>query len=271
MSRPRALRLDALLVERGLFSDPKQAQGWILAGKVRVGDRYETKAGARVAIDAALEVRGLDQKYVSRGGLKLEGALERFGIDVGGKAVLDAGASTGGFTDCLLQRGAARVWAVDVGFGQLRGVLAADPRVVNLERTNIGDLSAERCEPPLDLAVADLSYLSLRVAIPILVKLFREPRPLICLVKPLFEGVPEDEKARAERMPPVFEGIAAACAGCGREIADLCVSPLLGRSDTLEFFARVGPAGASATPLEPLVRRALAEARKQFGVGRESG
>ena len=263
MKRPRALRLDALLVERGLFADAKEAAGWIMAGKVRVAGRYETKSGARVPIDAPVDVRGLDQRYVSRGGLKLEGALDRFDVDVAGLGVLDAGASTGGFTDCLLQRGAARVYAVDVGFGQLRGKLASDARVVNLERTNIAELDAARFAAPLDLAVVDLSYLSLRVAVPVVAALFRGPPQLVCLVKPLFEGVRDAEKAALHRFPAVFAGLARAWAESGLELRDLALSPLLGRRDTVEFFARVGPA-TGLDGLDELVRRALGEAEERL-------
>ena len=264
MKRPRSLRLDALLVERGLFADANEAARWIMAGKVRVADRYESKSGTRVPIDAAVDVRGLDQRYASRGGLKLEGALERFGIDVAGSHVLDAGASTGGFTDCLLQRGAARVYAVDAGFGQLRGKLSGDARVVNLERTNISDLDPDRFDPPLDLATVDLSYLSLRVAVPVLAALFRGPPQLVCLVKPLFEGVPDAEKAALDRFPAVFAGLAQAWSESGLELHDLVVSPLLGRNETVEFFARVGPVTGSEA-LESLTRRALGEAAERLG------
>src|SRR5262245_18281216 len=129
MARARKLRVDALLVEHGYFEDLKTAQGFVLAGKIVVDGHVCSKPGTMVREDAKIFVRGVVLKFASRGGYKLEAALDRFGIDVTGKVALDAGASTGGFTDCLLQRGAARVYSVDVGFGQLRGKLAADPRV----------------------------------------------------------------------------------------------------------------------------------------------
>ncbi len=260
----RLLRLDDLLVERALFDDAKTARGWIAARKVRVGDQYETKPATRVPADAALEVVGLDRRYVSRGGDKLAHALARFAVDPRAATVLDAGASTGGFTDCLLQHGAARVYAVDVGFGQLRGKLASDPRVVSLERTNIGDLRSDRFDPPLDLCTADLSYLSLRVAIPLLAALFAKPGRLICLVKPLFEGVPDAERARATRFPPVFRAVSDACSRCGLGLADLTVSPILGSNDTVEFFALAIPPSGSAPSVEALSERALREAAERF-------
>lgn len=265
MKRPRALRLDTLLVDRGLCADEREAQGWIMAGKVRVGNRYETKAGKRFPLDAPLEVRGIGQRYVSRGGLKLEAALARFQVRVEGCTALDAGASTGGFTDCLLQHGAARVYAVDVGHGQLRGKLSSDPRVVSLERTNISDLERGELDPLPGLAVADLSYLSLRVAIPILARLLAEPPTLVCLIKPLFEGVPEQQKASPRSLPEVFAGIGEACTASGLGLVDLAPSPLRGRSNSLEFLAHAEPDSGSGPSLDDLVARALREADEQRG------
>src|SRR5262245_51502136 len=161
MARAPKMRIDALLVELGYFEDLKTAQGFILAGKVVVDEKVCSKPGTTVREDAKIFVRGEQLKFASRGGYKLEAALERFAIDVTNKVVLDAGASTGGFTDCLLQHGAARVYAVDVGFGQLRGKLASDPRVVNMEKTNVGDLTLASFDPPIELCTFDLSYLSM--------------------------------------------------------------------------------------------------------------
>ena len=170
-----AQRLDALLVERGLAENRSRAQGLILSGSVRVGDRVVTKAGSRVAPDEPLEVERAD-RFVSRAGEKLAGALDEFGIRIEDRLCIDAGASTGGFTDALLQRGAARVLAVDVGYGQLDWCLRNDPRVVVMERTNVRHL--------------DLSFISLAVALERLVSTTPTLREAVVLVKPQFETGP---------------------------------------------------------------------------------
>jgi 23S rRNA (cytidine1920-2'-O)/16S rRNA (cytidine1409-2'-O)-methyltransferase len=183
-------RLDALLVERGLVESRSRAQGLILAGSVRVGDKVVTKAGFRVRPDEELAVEGRD-KFVSRAGEKLDGALEELGVRVEDRACLDAGASTGGFTDVLLRRGAAKVLAVDVGYGQLDWSLRNDERVVVMERTNVRHLAGDDLPFQPDLLVADLSFISLTVA---LEKLFSTTPALmeaVLLVKPQFEAGPE--------------------------------------------------------------------------------
>src|SRR5215208_4314897 len=183
-------RLDTLLVERGLASSRSSAQGLILSGSVRVGDMVVTKAGSRIGPDEPLFVDQA-QRFVSRAGEKLDAALGEFGVRVEGRACLDAGASTGGFTDVLLQRGAARVLAVDVGYGQFAWSLRNDPRVTVMERTNVRGLSGEDLPFEPDLLVADLSFISLAVA---LERLFATTRSLceaILLVKPQFEAGPE--------------------------------------------------------------------------------
>jgi 23S rRNA (cytidine1920-2'-O)/16S rRNA (cytidine1409-2'-O)-methyltransferase len=182
--------LDALLVERGLAESRSRAQGLILAGSVRVGDRVVTKAGSRVAADEPLAVAKED-RFVSRAGEKLDGALDEFGVRVEGRSCLDAGASTGGFTDALLQRGAERVLAVDVGYGQLDWSLRNDPRVTVMERTNVRRLGGEDLPFDPDLLVADLSFISLTVALEGLFSTTPTLREAILLVKPQFEAGPE--------------------------------------------------------------------------------
>jgi 23S rRNA (cytidine1920-2'-O)/16S rRNA (cytidine1409-2'-O)-methyltransferase len=182
--------LDALLVERGLAESRSRAQGLILAGSVRVGDRVVTKAGSRVAADEPLAVAKED-RFVSRAGEKLDGALDEFGVRVEGRSCLDAGASTGGFTDALLQRGAERVLAVDVGYGQLDWSLRNDPRVTVMERTNVRRLGGEDLPFDPDLLVADLSFISLTVALEDLFSTTPTLREAILLVKPQFEAGPE--------------------------------------------------------------------------------
>ena len=183
-------RLDALLVERGLADSRSRAQGLILSGSVRVGDRVVTKAGSRVAADEPLAVMRREG-FASRAGQKLDGAIEEFGVSIRGRVCLDAGASTGGFTDVLLRRGATRVLAVDVGYGQLDWSLRNDPRVVVMERTNVRHLTGEGLPFEPDLLVADLSFISLSVALEGLVRTTESLREAILLVKPQFEAGPE--------------------------------------------------------------------------------
>jgi 23S rRNA (cytidine1920-2'-O)/16S rRNA (cytidine1409-2'-O)-methyltransferase len=232
----------------------------VLARKVRVDDRYVTTPGTRLSEAAEVSVIGPGARYASRGGLKLEAALDRFGVDVAEACALDAGASTGGFTDCLLQRGARRVFAVDAGFGQLRGRLAADPRVVSLERTNIADLTPGRFEPPIELAVVDLSYLSLTVALPIVSALFVAPARVVCLLKPLFEGLRAEDSRRVERMGEPLARVRQAARGAGLEVNDAMASPILGSHGTLEFLLDLR-AETDALPTDPFPQ-ALEEASR---------
>lgn len=176
-----------LLIDKGLFPDRQTATAWIMSGKVLVDDYPISKAGHPVSIDANIRIKDYSKRYVGKGGLKLEGALRDFNIDISGKVALDAGASTGGFTDCLLQRGASKVFAVDAGFGQLAGKLRIDDRVVNMELTNISEIRPEQLVPQPTFATVDLSYLSLTKAIPIVSRLLDQKGKMLCLVKPLFE------------------------------------------------------------------------------------
>ncbi len=183
-------RLDTLMVERGLAESRSRAQGLILAGAVRVGDDVVTKAGLRVPSDKPLSVTQ-GNRFVSRAGEKLDAALDAFGIGVAGRPCLDAGASTGGFTDVLLKRGAQKVLAVDVGYGQLAWSLRQDPRVIVLERTNVRHLMEEDLPFGPDLLVADLSFISLAVALRTLVSTTPSIREAVVLVKPQFEAGPD--------------------------------------------------------------------------------
>jgi 23S rRNA (cytidine1920-2'-O)/16S rRNA (cytidine1409-2'-O)-methyltransferase len=183
-------RLDALLVERGLAESRNRAQGLILSGSVRVGDRVVTKVGSRVAPDEPLAVE-LNDGFASRAGEKLDGALDEFGVSVVGRACLDAGASTGGFTDVLLRRGAREVLAVDVGYGQLDWSLRNDPRVVVMERTNVRYLTGDNLPLDPDLLVADLSFISLTVALERLHSTTPSLKEAVLLIKPQFEAGPE--------------------------------------------------------------------------------
>ncbi len=185
-ARTRKCQLDALLAERGIFESAKEARPWIMTGQVLVNEQLIDKPGMLVARDAVLRVRGR-HRYVSRGGYKLEAAIERFRVNVAGCVALDCGASTGGFTDCLLQHGARLVYAVEVGYGQLVGSLRADARVRNLERTNLSDLVSSDLDLPPSLVTLDLSYLSLTKALPVAAALVEPEGYVLALLKPLFE------------------------------------------------------------------------------------
>jgi 23S rRNA (cytidine1920-2'-O)/16S rRNA (cytidine1409-2'-O)-methyltransferase len=182
------VRLDRLLVDLGLAPSRERAQRLILAGDVLIGDRPATKPGALVAPDAALRLRKAPSTYVSRGGEKLAGALDAFGLDVAGQVALDVGASTGGFTDCLLRRGARRVFALDVGYGQLAWTLRQDARVTVLERTNARRLEAGMLAEPPDLATVDVSFISLALVLPAVAAVLRPAASVVALVKPQFEA-----------------------------------------------------------------------------------
>jgi len=243
--KPARQRLDQLVVDRGLAESRARAQALILAGKVRVGEgdaaRLDRKAGDLVSIETPLAVAG-PEPWVSRGGHKLAAALDAFGIDPAGRVALDVGASTGGFTDVLLQRGATRVYAVDVGRGQLAERLRQDPRVVSMERTNARTLSAAALPEPIDLAVVDVSFISLELVLgPVSTTLRAGPdAPVIALVKPQFEagrgrtehGVVRDPAIHRE----VLERVVAVAQAHGLGARAVVPSPILGPEGNREFL-----------------------------------
>jgi 23S rRNA (cytidine1920-2'-O)/16S rRNA (cytidine1409-2'-O)-methyltransferase len=214
------VRLDQLLVARGIAPSRARAQAIVLAGEVFVAGSRVEKSGTLVAEDAVIELHGRDQRYVSRGGVKLAGALDAFGVDVTGLRCLDLGASTGGFTDCLLQRGAAQVVAVDVGYGQLAHKVRSDPRVVVMERTNARSLTVEAIGGAADLTVVDASFIGIAKLLPAIVCCTREEGELLALVKPQFEvgreqaargqGVVRDEMVRLQAVAVAVEAVRAA-------------------------------------------------------------
>ena len=242
------LRLDKLLVDRGLAASRERAQALILAGKVLVNDQKVDKAGAQVALDTPIRLLGEDLKYVSRGGLKLERALEYWRIDVEGKVCLDVGASTGGFTDCLLQHGATRVIAIDTGYGQLDFRLRQDPRVRLLEKTNARYVTGEVIGEKVDLIVIDVAFISATLVIPPVIQgVFpptaeeRRGRKVIVLVKPQFEagrefvgkgGIVRDEAAQLAAVEKVKKSLLALA---GARI-DVIESPILGAEGNREFL-----------------------------------
>jgi 23S rRNA (cytidine1920-2'-O)/16S rRNA (cytidine1409-2'-O)-methyltransferase len=235
-------RVDQLLVTRGLAPSRAKAQALILAGKVFSGEARIDKAGALVAVDAPLDVRGEDHPYVSRGGVKLAGALDAFGVDPRGLRCLDLGASTGGFTDCLLQRGAAVVAAVDVGYGQLAHSLRTDPRVLVLERTNARSLEPEQIGGLCDLVVVDASFIGLGKLAEAMARCTKAGGELVALVKPQFEvGKEEAAKTRGVVRDPIvraqaIEGASAALASAGFVILATTDSVIAGPKGNVEAF-----------------------------------
>lgn len=249
-----AKRLDTWLVEAGLTESRERARALILSGKVAVGGRRVEKPGARVGPGDGVVVVGSDHPYVSRGGLKLEKALEHFGIEVHGKVALDVGASTGGFTHCLLMRGAAKVYAVDVGYGQFAWVLRNDPRVVLLERTNIRHLRRDAIQDVVVLAAIDVSFISLKKVLPVVYDLVAPGAGVLALVKPQFEvgkgkvgkgGVVRNGRLHAE----VMGDIQSFCLAAGWDVLGSMESPIRGAKGNREFFLYV------TKPAEPSPRQ----------------
>lgn len=234
-------RLDKLLVDRELVESRTRAAALIMAGQVFVDGQRVDKAGTKVSDTALLEVRGDQNPYVSRGGLKLEAALNAFEYDCQDKVVIDVGASTGGFTDCVLQRGAARVYAVDVGYGQLAWKLRQDPRVINIERTNIRNMPPEALPERCDLAVIDCSFISLSKVLPNTVTFLKPTADVIALVKPQFEvgqdriargGVVRDQEARTQAIDDAIA--VAATLGLAFEAGIDC--PVHGPAGNIEYL-----------------------------------
>lgn len=242
------VRLDKLLVDRGLAASRERAQALILAGKVLVNNQKLEKAGAQVAEDSSIRLLGEDLRYVSRGGLKLERALDHWNIDVSGEVCLDVGASTGGFTDCLLQRGAARVIAIDTGYGQMDFKLRQDPRVQPLEKTNARYLTHEALGEFVDFIALDVSFISATLVLPSVVAAAfpessddRDGRPIVILVKPQFEagrehvgkgGIVRDEAAQREAV----DRVRTALTRVGASQTDVIESPILGAEGNREFL-----------------------------------
>jgi 23S rRNA (cytidine1920-2'-O)/16S rRNA (cytidine1409-2'-O)-methyltransferase len=242
-------RLDRILVDRELAPSRSKAKAFIMAGNVYVDGEKCDKAGTLTPLDASIEVRGDQNKYASRGGLKLEAALDAFGYECAGKVVIDVGASTGGFTDCVLQHGAARVYAVDVGYGQLAWKLRSDDRVTVIERTNIRHMEPTAIPEPCDLAVIDCSFISLRLVLPPTLKFLGPNADVIALVKPQFEvgpenvgkgGVVRDADARSNSIDDIVD----TAAGLGLERIDGIDCPVHGPAGNVEYLVwlrRVAP------------------------------
>ena len=237
-------RLDVLLVQRGLAPSREKAKAMIMEGNVFVAGQREDKAGTSFDEKAKIEVRGNTLKYVSRGGLKLEKAIEKFGICLADKACMDIGASTGGFTDCMLQKGARKVYAVDVGYGQFAWKLRQDERVICMEKTNIRYVAPEDIAEKLDFASVDISFISLAKALPAAKELLTEQGEMVCLIKPQFEagrekvgkkGVVRDPKVHLE----VIEKIAAFAQEIGFGVLGLDFSPIRGPEGNIEYLIHI--------------------------------
>ncbi len=237
----RKEQLDKVLVEKGIVQSRERARALILAGRVVVGGRTVDKPGTQIEREARLQLRGEDQPYASRGGIKLEGALHAFEIDPKGMIVMDVGASTGGFTDCVLQGGAGKVYAVDVGYGQLAWKLRKDPRVVNLERRNIRYLRREEVGDEIDLILIDTSFISIEKFLSHLLHFLKKGGAIVGLIKPQFEvGKGEVGKGGVVRESAlhqkVIEKIEKLSQGLGLSVLGVTESPILGPKGNKEFF-----------------------------------
>ena len=260
IKRTSKLRLDRYLFERGLVQSREQGQALILAGQVLVNGQKKDKAGTLVADDADIRILGEQMPYVSRGGLKLEAALREFSIDVTGTTALDAGASTGGFTDCLLQHGAKKVYAVDVGYGQMAWKIRQDPRVVVIERTNVRDIDPALVPEKVDIIVIDVSFISLEKVIPSVLRFLKPEAGIVALIKPQFEvgkgqvgkgGIVRDEAARNTAV----EKVRTAFQSAGLDVQGIIPSPITGQDGNVEYliYAVMRPANSSpSTTIDPM-------------------
>ena len=237
-------RLDVLLVEQGYADSRAKAQAIIMSGQVYVSGQKADKPGISYEESVEIEVRGASCPYVSRGGLKLEKALRDFGVDPAGYVCSDSGASTGGFTDCLLQKGASKVFAIDVGYGQLDWKIRSDPRVVVMERTNVRYVTPEQLGEPLDLSVVDVSFISLRIVLPVIKTFLKETGQVLCLIKPQFEaGRDKVGKKGVVRDPQTHKQVLDDFVSLAQEldfsILGLTYSPVKGPEGNIEFLAHL--------------------------------
>lgn len=265
-------RLDLLLTARGLAESRAKAQALIMSGEVYVDGQKADKPGVFIEESQKIEVRGAGCPYVSRGGWKLEKALRDFGIDVTDYCCSDSGASTGGFTDCLLQHGARRVYAIDVGYGQLAWKLRNDPRVICMERTNIRYVTPEQLGEPLDLSVVDVSFISLRLVLPIIHQLLKPDGQVLCLIKPQFEagkekvgkkGVVRDRTVHEEVLRQFLDNAKT----LGFSVRALTFSPVKGPEGNIEFLAHLRKESEDIPPTPvPDVRKLVDDAHSALDI-----
>ncbi len=262
------VRLDVYLTEQGLVPTREKAKAVIMAGEVYVNEQKADKAGQMISDTDAVEVRTTSLRYVSRGGLKLEKAMAVFPVSLEGAVCMDIGASTGGFTDCMLQNGASLVYAIDVGYGQLAWSLRTDPRVVNLERTNIRYVTEKEVPQKPDFASVDVSFISLRLVLPVAFSLLRDDGEMVCLIKPQFEagrekvgkgGVVRDKKTHAE----VIESVLSFAKEIGFSVLGLDFSPVKGPKGNIEYLLYITKKEQADAPVSVLetVDRAHEEAQ----------
>ena len=263
-------RLDILVTERGLVSSREQAKRHIMAGEVLVNGQREDKPGTKVKTDAVIELRGKPLPYVSRGGLKLEKAFAVFPLDVRGAVCLDIGASTGGFTDCMLQNGAARVYAVDVGYGQLDYRLRTDERVICMERTNFRYLSTKDLPERVAFASCDVSFISLTKILPPAHALLAEDGTMVCLIKPQFEaGREKVGKKGVVRDPKVHQEVIGRIAAFAQEdagfsVAGLSFSPIRGPEGNIEYLLYLAKGLPREAVEEEAIRQIVEDAHAYF-------
>lgn len=252
----KKIRLDQLVFDRGFTESRERAKTTIMSGLVYVNGQKADKPGMPVDPESTLEVRGEALPFVSRGGFKLDKALKVFPVDPAGKTCIDCGASTGGFTDVLLQHGAAKVYSVDVGYGQLAWKLRTDPRVVNMERTNLRYVTKEQIPEDLDLAVMDVSFISIRLVLPAVKELLKPGADYICLIKPQFEaGREEVGKKGVVRDPAVHEevvrGILEFAPSIGFSVMGLDFSPIRGPEGNIEYICWLKNGEFEGEPVDP--------------------
>lgn len=261
------VRLDVLLVEKGLIESREKAKTTIMSGVVFINGQRVDKPGTTVPEDSEIVVKGGEQEFVSRGGYKLQKALKYFEVDPKDKTCLDCGASTGGFTDCLLKGGAKKVYAVDVGYGQLAWTLRNDPRVVSMERTNIRYVTEEQIPEKLDLAAIDVSFISLKLVLPPVKNLLRDGGEMVCLIKPQFEagrekvgkkGVVKDPETHVEVLDHFLENAAAA----GFTVTGLTFSPIKGPEGNIEYLGHLYAGECTSAVVD--TRQLVAESHREL-------
>lgn len=261
------IRLDQYLCQNNLVSSRERAKALIMAGVVYVNEEKSDKPGNMIPEDAAVEVRGQDIAYVSRGGLKLEKAMQTFPLSPQGKVCMDIGASTGGFTDCMLQNGAVKVYAVDVGYGQLAWKLRCDERVVNMERTNIRHVTLEQLAEAVEFFSVDVSFISLKHIFPVAAAITTENAQGVCLVKPQFEagrekvgkkGVVREAQTHLE----VLETAVQRAVDSGFSVLGLSYSPIKGPEGNIEFLMHVQKSAQPAAPDPQLAQEIVAQAHE---------
>lgn len=252
----KKIRLDQLVFDLGLTESRERAKTTIMSGLVFVDGQRADKPGMQVSPDAKVELHGNALPYVSRGGFKLEKALKVFPIDVSGKTCIDCGASTGGFTDVLLKNGAKKVYSVDVGYGQLAWSLRQDERVINMERTNIRYITDEQIPEPLDIAVMDVSFISIKLVLPAVCALLKDGADFVCLIKPQFEagreevgkkGVVRDEKVHLS----VIESILDFIPELGMTVMGLDYSPIKGPEGNIEYLCYLKKGSFESAAIDP--------------------